>query len=248
MTLDSVICWRWTPSALYRSKFGPETVNTLRKMVARHYPHPHRFACVTNDPAGLDPEVVVIPDFGDFVDLKSPHADQDRGLVKRYPSCYRRLRIFHPGAAQWFGQRFVSLDLDMVIVGDLSPVWNRPEDFVIWGDTNPTTLYNGSMVMLTAGARSKVWTDFDPASSPARARASGQFGSDQGWISHCLGRGEAKWGQKDGVYSYRNDIRPRGNRLPDNARMVIMHGEFDPWEAKPGWSPKTVPWIRENYR
>jgi hypothetical protein len=51
----SVVTWRWKPRRGYRSSFGPETVNVLRSMVRRWYPKPHRFICVTDDPAGIEP-------------------------------------------------------------------------------------------------------------------------------------------------------------------------------------------------
>lgn len=237
----SVICWKWTPAPGYRSTFGPETVNVLRRMVARHYPHPHRFLCVTDDAAGLDPKVEIVPLWNEFATLPSPHGGHN-------PSCYRRLRMFHPEIGQVFGERFVSLDLDCVIVGDLTPLWHRAEDFVAWGDTNPLpgSHYNGSMILLRAGARPQVWTDFDPASSPRLALQARCFGSDQGWISYCLGPGEARWTQADGVYSFRNDIYPRGlGRLPSGARIVFFHGHVDPWSA---YAQQNCPWVREAYR
>lgn len=234
----SVICWRWTPPVGYRSTFGPETVNTLRRMVARHYPHPHRFLCVTDDPRGIDGDIEIVPDRCDFADLPSPHGG-------RNPSCYRRLRMFHPDAAQWFGQRFVSMDLDAVISGDLTPLWHRDEDIVMWGDTNPTTYYNGSMLLMTAGARSKVWTSFNPRTSPVRAKRAGQFGSDQGWISYCLGPYEAKWTRRDGVYSFRNELmKERRTALPVDARVVFFHGAYDPWNVR---VQSDYPWIRQHY-
>ncbi len=233
----TVLCWKWKPRHSYRSAFGPETVNTLRRMVARQYPHPHRFVCVTDDSAGIDPDVEVLPDFGDFTNVPSPHGD-------KYPSCYRRLRLFHPDAAQWFGDRIVSLDLDCVITGDLSTVWNRPEDFVIWGDTNPTTLYNGSMVLLAAGARPQLWTAFDPVRSPQLAKAAKHHGSDQGWISYCLGPGESKWSTADGVYSYRNHVQRTSDRLPADARIVMFHGCVDPWAA----DGQRLEWVRRHYQ
>lgn len=234
----SVVTWKWTPRRTYRSTFSPATVNTLRAMVARHYPDPHRFICVTDEPDGIDPRVEILPDWHDFEDVPSPHGAHQ-------PSCYRRLRLFHPDAAQWFGDRFVSLDLDMVIMGDLRSLWNRANNFIAWGDTNPRTFYNGSMMLLSAGARPNVWTTFDPRTSPAEARAAGQFGSDQGWISHCLGRGEAKWTTADGVFSYRNHILKNQTRhLPAGAKVVIFHGSVDPWSAK----AQQLPWVRQHYR
>jgi hypothetical protein len=232
----SIVCWKWPPRKGYRSTFGPDTVNTLRQMVARHYTQPHRFICVTNEPAGIDADVEILPDFGDFAGLLSPHGE-------RNPSCYRRLRMFHPDAARWFGDRFLSIDLDVVITGDLAPLLERSEDFVIWGDTNPTTLYNGSLVLLSAGARPQVWQKFDPRRSPQAAKAAGCFGSDQGWISHCLGPGEAKFTRIDGVYSYRNDLKNKPHVLPGNARIVVFHGQVDPWAP----TAQALPWVRKHY-
>ncbi len=232
----SVVCWKWPPAEGYRSTFKAKHVNTLRNMVARHYAKPHRFCCVTNDAVGLDPRIVVIPDREDFKGLPSPHGGKN-------PSCYRRLRMFEEGAADVFGPRFVSIDIDCVIVRDMAPVWDRPEPFVIWGDTNPQTLYNGSMVLLKAGARPKVWNDFDPKRSPETARSSGNFGSDQAWISYILGKGEAKWTRDDGVYSYRNELMRQGGQLPGNARVVMFHGPTDPWSA----DAQRLNWVRQHW-
>jgi len=232
-----VACFKWKPVPGYRSKFGPESVNVLRRMVARHYDQPHTFVCITDDPKGLDPEVTVIPLWTDFANLPSPHG-------RKNPSCYRRLRIFSAEIEAVLGHRFVCLDLDTVITGDLTALWDRSEDFVAYGETSPRSWYNGSMMLLTAGARQKVWTTFDPRSSPQRALAAGRFGSDQGWISHCLGKGEAIWTTKDGVYSYQVHLKHHGGTLPADARMVMWHGAIDPDSR----TAQQLPWVREHYR
>lgn len=237
MTNDlTVICWRWKPMDGYRSCFGSETVRVLRNMVRRHYDKPHRFVCVTDDPAGLD-DIETLPLWSEFGNLPSPHGGKN-------PSCYRRLRMFDPAIGTVFGPRFVSLDLDCVIMGDMTPLWDRPEDFVIYGDTNPTTAYNGSMMLMTAGSRPQVWTTFDPITSPRRAKIAGCFGSDQGWISYCLGPKEKKWTRSDGVYSYRNDLKATRASPPKDARIVIFHGREDPW----GHQAQSMPWVREHWR
>ncbi len=234
----TVVCWRWQPRPGYRSTYAPETVLTLRDMVRRHYPERHRFLCVTDDPNGLD-GVDVVPDFGDFANLPSPHGGKN-------PSCYRRLRMFHPEIGKVFGERFVSIDLDVVITGDLRPIWNRSEDIVLYGDaTNPQpgSHYNGSMVLMTAGSRSKVWTEFDPETSPTKALAARAFGSDQGWVSYRLGPREAKWTAADGVYSFRKHLQ-QAAVLPSNARVVVMQGSVDPWTRR----AESYAWVREHYR
>jgi hypothetical protein len=231
-----VVCWKWQGRPDYRSKFTANTVNVLRSMVERNFKAPHRFFCVTEDAEGLDKRIEVVKGWNDFADVPSPHGNHN-------PSCYRRLRMFSPEAESTFGKRFVSLDLDCVVVGKLEPLWLRPEEFVIWGDTNPRTLYNGSMVLMTAGARKQVWEKFDPKTSPAEAKASGNFGSDQAWISHVLGPNEAKWTKADGVYSFRNEVQRMGGNLPRNARIVMFHGIFDPWA--PG--PQALQWVKRNW-
>lgn len=232
-----VLTFKWRSQPGYRSTFGPETVNVLKRMTARNYRSEHRFTCVTDDPSGIDDDVRIIPLWDDFANLQSPHGE-------RNPSCYRRLKLFSLEAATLIGPRFVSLDLDCVITGDMAPVWDRPEDFVIWGATNPTTSYNGSMMLMTAGARPKVWTTFDPATSPRKAKAAQCWGSDQGWISYCLGPNEKKWTQADGVYSWRNDIKPKRATLPSAARIVFWHGRDDPW----GTIGQSTNWVREHWR
>ena len=142
------------------------------------------------------------------------------------------------------GDRMVSLDLDTVVTGDLGPLWDRPEDFVIWGETNPRSFYNGSMWLLTAGARSQVWTQFDPRSSPKAAYKAGRFGSDQGWLSHCLGPGEKTWTRADGVYSYNVHLRGKAEKLPPNARIVMFHGSVDPWSP----DAQRLAWVKHHYR
>lgn len=232
-------CFKWTSRPGYRSLYGPpEPVNVLRRMVARNYRTPHEFFCVTDDATGLDPEVRVIPLWDTFRSLPSPHGGNN-------PSCYVRVPAYGAHMREVIGPRFVLLDIDVVILADMTPVWDRPEDFVIWGDTARGTPYNGSMVLMTAGARRQVFETFDPVESPKRGTALKYIGSDQAWVGACLGPGEKKWTQADGVYSYRNDIQPRGGHLPPNARIVIFHGYHDPWA--PNVRARHA-WVREHYR
>jgi hypothetical protein len=204
-------------------------------MVARHYAAPHRFICVTTTPAGIDPSVEIIPDRADFADVPSPHG-------ARMPSCYRRLRLFEPDAAETFGERIVSLDLDCVITGDLRPVWDRPEDFIIWRDPIQRDGYCGSMFALRAGARPQVWRQFDPTLSPRESLGAGHRGSDQGWIRYCLGSHEATWDRADGVYSYRRDLASGAKPLPADARIIMFHGRRKPWDEA-----GRIDWIRQHW-
>jgi hypothetical protein len=236
--IDSVVVWKWrTPG--YRSKFDASAVNILRNQVARHYPDPHRFICVTDDSAGIDAGIETYP-LGDlYLDLKNPTWSWG-------PNCYPRLQAFAPEFEQVAGRRFVSMDLDTVITGDLRPLWNRPEDFVIYASERARMAYNGSMFMMNAGARREVFDKFDPLQSPAIANAAGFKGSDQGWIGYCLGKGEANWSGRDGVMAYRYDcLQMRRGGLHPRARVVVFHGKYDPWQPE---TQRMSPWIRNHYR
>lgn len=244
----SFVTFKWRPAPGYRSNYGPEQVNTLRRMVARHYDAPHIFYCVTDNPSGLDPEVISVPLWDDYANLPNPS-------FRGGPSCFRRLKLFSSDIGALLGDRIVHMDLDVVITGDLRPLLDRSEPFVGWRNPNPRWPLNGSFFMLRAGAHSEVWEDFDADLSPAIANAAGCRGSDQGWMSYVLGRDQPTWSADDGVYSFQDELYRRGRfgrgrssgtgRLPDGARVVVFHGALDPWMPE---AVKVAPWIKEHYR
>jgi hypothetical protein len=236
--VQTVVTWKWKGPREYHTEFTAEHVNILCDMVARNYSSPHQFVCVTDQPQGLDSKIKVVPLGDEFSDLKNPS-------IQNGPSCYRRLRMFRSDAAKWFGERFVSLDLDTVITGDLAPLWNRDEDFVAWGDTSRRNKYNGSMILLKAGSRPKVWDEFDPIASPAATRHKGLLGSDQAWLHYCLGPGEPIWTKDDGVYSFRNHLENRTKELPANAKIIFFHGNVNPWYKE---IQVEYPWVEKFYR
>jgi hypothetical protein len=241
-----VVCWKWKAAPGYRSQFTADSVNVFGRMVRRHYAGPLRLTCITDDPAGITEMDRVLPLWDDFAAMKSPH--DIGGRIN--PACYRRLKQFDAQTGAAIGNRIMSLDLDVVILGNLEPVFDRPEPIVLWGDTNPTTYYNGGMILHTAGEHAFLWDEFkaDPLGSVRAAQKSRQWGSDQGWISHRLGPHQARFGPASGVFSYRNDIRPTGGdyarALPANARIVFFHGETDPWDDQ----AQRLEWVRDNWR
>jgi hypothetical protein len=231
----TVVCWLWTPLTRYRSQFGQTHVNTLFRMVARHYAKPFDFVCITDRQGGFLPGVRTVPIWSDHADLRSLHGPLQ-------PSCYRRLRIFDPAVAATIAKRFVSIDLDVVITGDLTPLFEREEDFVIWAWPFKNTIYNGTMWMMNYDARPQVWTEFDPVKSPSAAREAGFAGSDQAWLNYILGPNEATWTDKDGVHAFRT-FRNIG-RLPKGARLVSFHGLRKPWDED---VRQTHPWVLDHY-
>ena len=230
-----VVTWLWRQNG-YRSQFESAHVNTLRRMVARHLSVPHDFICLTDMPEGLDPEIRALP----MPKVPEITVKPDR------PNCFRRLWAFSAEASDVIGPRFLSLDLDVVITADITPLVCRPDQFVMYGDTARRTTYNGSLLLMTAGSRRQVWDQFKGAASYRETQRLGMIGSDQAWISHVLGPGESVFTRSDGVYSFRNEIARRWPRdLPTNARIVVFHGKPDPWQAS---VQRDFPWIKDHYR
>ncbi|HEX2654266.1 MAG TPA: hypothetical protein VHN11_11535, partial [Xanthobacteraceae bacterium] len=165
---------------------------------------------------GIDPSVEIIKPPGDFEEVTIPTWGRNK------PQCLRRLAMFRRDAAQIFGERFVCMDIDCVVAGDLDPVFDVPNDLKIYGgNPHPRRPYAGGMMLLTAGARPHVYEKFSP---DAAALAGRRFlGSDQAWLSAVLAPGEATWGPEDGVVWY-------GIEQPhaENCRVMFFHGTPKP--------------------
>lgn len=228
----TIVCFKWTrnktgfqlPAVV---RYGAEHVNVLQSMVARHYQKKHRFVCVTDDATGLNCET--LPMWQDHRELGG---------------CYSRLKIFSAEVAELFGPRFICIDLDCVILGDLTSIFEDRSYFIIntynaHSEWPRDQKYNGSLIMMDAGAREQVWKRFDPKTSPAAlAESRRTVGTDQAWIRHCLGPLENRFTNEMGVYEVRQ-IGPQGP--PRNAKMIFFSGARDP-------SLSQEKWIRDNWK
>lgn len=226
----TVLCWYWQQPG-GRTDYRPEHVNIWAAMVRRHLSLPHRIACVTRHPEGIGPDIEIITPPGDFEDIRLP--TWGGGL----PQCLRRLAMFRPDAADIFGPRFVSMDIDCVIAKSLDPLFDRPDDFVMYRGTTDKRPYNGSMMMMTAGARPQVYAQFTRAEAIKAGRK--YIGSDQAWISYVLGWGEQTWGPEHGVAWYKSTRNPR----TDDVGLMFFPGGSKPWDLlfRDGW-------VTEHYR
>lgn len=235
MTKLTVASFKWKPAPAGRAKYRAWHVNRLAEMFRRHLHMPHRFVCVTDDPAGL--EVEALPLWNDLSNVPNPHGPRE-------PSCYRRLKLFSHEARDLVGERVLWVDLDMVLTGDVTPLFDRTEDVVLLSTNTPNIPVNGSMVLLTPGAYAEVWEGFDPETSPKLARKAGCYGSDQGWLAYCLKDRAAMWKpgpSGDGIYFFGQHLRSMGGRLPEDARIVSFHGRGNPaadYEQSLGWVRK----------
>lgn len=225
----TVLSWLWKqPGA--RVTYKAEHVWVWADMVRRNLSMKHRLACVTAE-TDLPPYVERIDPPGEFEDV-TPQWGPAR------PNCFRRLAMFRCDAAKTFGKRFVSLDLDCIIGGQLDPLFDRPEDLVLFKGTSPDRPYNGSMMLVSAGCRPQLYDRFDQAA--ADESGARFFGSDQAWLMHCLGPKEATWSEADGVWHLQRFLQNARKAQPT---VLFFPGKRKPWELAP-----VFPYMRKNYR
>lgn len=196
MKVDQVdiVCWKWNAGLHPKKKmiFGADHVNILGSMLARHVHLPYRFTCITDDPAGIDPSIRVLPLWDDF---------------RWKGGCFCRLKAFSSEMKRVIGPRICSIDLDTVIVDDITPILRRPEEFVVWGDPARATPYCGSFWIMTAGCREEVWTGFEHMKYLPNAHGKYKRGTDQARISDALYPRERVLGKEEGIYNFERDLK-----------------------------------------
>lgn len=242
------VTWKWDDANNGRN-FECDHVNVVADRVRVHYPKPHRFVCITDDPVGLDSRIEPLPlPVTGLERLVSPAElrRQENGKKRAFPSCYRRLWNFSPDARRLLGPRIFALDIDVIICGDLRPLADRSASFVGWSD--PRFGWNkvaGGCYLMTTGAHTNVWDDFDPATSPELCKH-GNHGSDQAWMSYKLYPPPDRWTTADGIFkiNWLPEIRGRST-LPPHARLVFTSGDQPPWSAD---QQKRHPWIKEHWQ
>lgn len=212
----TILTWFWKQPG-GRTEYTADHVNVWADMVRRNLSMPHRIACVTAHPDGIDPSIDIIAPPGDFEDVKLPTWGEDK------PQCLRRISMFRPDAASIFGSRFACMDMDTIVMGPLDPIFDRDDEFIMFAGTTAHRPYNGSLLMMNAGARRQVYDRFTPDEA---IKAGFRFvGSDQAWISYVLGRGEATWGPADGIHAYHS--ARNGN---SETRILFFFGSPKPWD------------------
>lgn len=227
-----MVCFQWNSG--YRD-YKPEYVNILARGVQRHLPIPHKFFCVTEETNGFSSDVTVIP---------TPDLAREVGKIPspegpKFPSSYRRLWAFSE-EAKCLGDRVMMLDIDCVITGDLSPLFEPQDDFIGWRPSSQwgkSSRVAGGTWLLRTGTRTVVWTSFSKEAA-ARARSAGFRGSDQAWISYVLGAHVKVWKQNCGIYQAQQMKKAAFKVLPADARIVHFNGGFKVWAAR------DIPWIK----
>lgn len=227
------VCWKWknprdkSLPLSDRIAYTHRHVNILENMLKRHVKIEHQLVCMTDDPRGINCKTLPIP-------MK----------YAELGGCYRRLWMFSEEAKDILGDKIVSIDLDCVILGDITDLFTGEEIFITntyqgrAGD--PDQYYNGGLMMHRTGTLSHLWTEFDETKLPELKKFMKNkcaIGTDQAWIRYMLGKKYTRWGNEHGVYEAR---QIKDEKVPANARFVLFAGKRDP-------SLDRRLWVRKNW-
>jgi hypothetical protein len=232
-----IVTFKWKGHIPYHA----DDVQIWANQVHRHMHGEHECLVITDDFDGLDDVSGIIR-----YPMWRDHFEHGRD--------WHRLKLFAEEMADTIGPRFVVMDLDTLICGQLDPLFAGDAPFKAWRDPNRDQ-YCTALFMMDAGAYPHVWETFDPVAA-LRLRTQGLFGGyDQAWISHVL-PGQERWTREDGVLSFRNDILNGGGlpqdekspyrwAPPASARIINFHGKHNPRDPE---VQAAFPWIANFYQ
>lgn len=185
----------------------------MRAMLARQLHLPHRVYCFTDDTAGIDRDVICLPLPREFANT---------------PRCRRRMAQYSREIDSTLGRRLLSIDLDVVIVDDITPLVDRAEPIVMW-KVGYAGVYSGSFVLWDAGALHGAYAAYaaDHEGYPAGA-------SDQAMLNRWLRESRtpvATLTERDGLVTWfgngyasreHHGMGPTRAQLPKGARIVVL--------------------------
>lgn len=234
----NVVLWKWRNSGRWK-QYDAGHVNRLARMLAAHLRVAHRVVCFTDEVSGIDASVKCLP-------LESAAAPIPRFEKMPLRNCFRKLGLFNPSMREMVGDRLLQIDLDTVVVGDITHLVERSDPMVIWRSPSigkKGFALNTSLVLLTAGSRADIWNSYcaDPEGVARAAQAEGWTGTDQAVVAH-LAADVATFDESDGVISFRDHLNGGLRGLPPDARMVSFYDRFDPADPK---VRAIAPWIAE---
>lgn len=230
--------------------YTADYVNVLYQAVADHITGPFQFVCLTDDDTGLHPDIIAhpIPDFG---------------FTARHfaAGAWPKLGVFAKDLYGLTG-RALFIDLDMVIVDSLDPLFAFPGDVVcinsqLWNRRPGPVQTMTSIFAFDLGQQSHVIERF--TADPAAALAT--YGNEQDFL-HGEHGAISYW--PDGwIISFKRDLRQpigidrfKGPKAPTPPTKVLaFHGDPRPidlirspkgnWDKFPHYGKGQVPWMAD---
>ncbi len=240
----NIICIKWG------NLFGPEYVNRLYSGVRRNIKADVRFFCMTEQPSELHPDIEVLD-----LPVETFAKPMSAALaVANRQGAMRKTSLFRDGLIPSLEGPLLGFDLDVVITGDLTPIWEMSPGKIImrhdWIEARkgrPTG--HGSVFRFDPARHGYLYSELaeNPYKEVEKAR-----GSEQRYTSHkAMEKGDFDYIPGDLVVSFKhgclylppmNYLRPPS--LPLNARVVCFHGRPKMSEALVGYRRSFLRWSR----
>lgn len=200
-------------------KFSPDDVQRLYYMVSRHLAAPFRFVCLSDRTV---PGIECIP------------------LRHQLPGWWAKLELFRTDLPF---DRIFYIDLDTVILGDITPLVNYEHNFTMLHDFKRSERF-ASGIMAWQGDYSFLLDNFlaDPDYYMNRHAKDPALG-DQAFISEHLGYVPQAFQEiwPGALESYKADVCKRFFRRPGrDARMVCFHGYPGVMDVQHNWLRKAI--------
>lgn len=225
------VCWLWG------SLFDASYVNTLRSMLERHLKIPHVLYCVTDQPAGIDHRVRIVP-------MPTEFTDKFR--------CRRRMWQYSKERRAEFGPRMLCLDLDLVVTDDITSLVDRPDPLVMVRIGYANVL-SGSFILQDTGVLHGAYARYKTAPREFLAETRLKNASDQAMLNLYLrGKPVGEWRESDGFAVYFGagyerfehlGVGPQRSSLPAGTKVVIL-GSAD----KHVMDERRFDWVRNHWR
>lgn len=212
----TVCCWKWG------KLFSATYVNRMQSMLERHLHRPFELVCVTDDPAGITSAV------------RTERITYGHDL----PRCRRRMKQYDRQFAAQLGTRILSIDLDVVIVDDITPLIDRRESIVLW-KVGYAGVYSGSIQLFDFGALHGLWQAYsaDPEGFANEVQPHG-VPSDQAFLNWWIQKNATKvgeWTERDGLVTWfggeryrklqHHGMGPDRPDPPEGARVIVLGSE-----------------------
>lgn len=244
MNTNYIICMKWG------KKYGADYVNRLYRMVCRHLSLPFTMVCLTDDPQGIDPAVVCYP----IPPLPLPDNIPERG--------WKKLVSF--GELYGLQGTALFLDIDIVIIDSIDELFTHQSQYsdsvmIIKDWKKPWRMVgNSSVYRFNIGAYDKLLPYFVQNFQQIRQT----FRHEQAFLSHFLRQNyHLEYWPATWCVSFKYHclypvplayfIPPK---KPNNAKIVVFHGEINPPDAIAGGGGKwyrhalPCPWVLEAWQ
>ena len=236
-----VLCMKWG------TKYGADYVNRLYNMVKRHTTIDFQMVCLTDRTEGISPEVQCFP----IPPLALPEGSPERG--------WNKLSTFEPDLYGLKGNALF-LDLDVVIIDNIDDFFTYPGEFLVIHDWKRPWRVTGnrSVYRFKLGSFPEILPYFRENFE----EISHKFRNEQEYLSWYVDQQKKlSYWPKDWCKSYKYHCLQKIPLAyfkppikPQDAKIIIFHGEINPPEAVSGgggkWYRYVLPsdWIKDAWQ